>query len=90
MLRWHAVWKGESEDDVAVALNKEFFDTKLSPMELTALVKAWQADAMTAHDLIWNLRHGDSIDPGRTDEDILNDLRSTSPSPTPVIGDNDA
>ena len=86
MLRWHAVWKGEAEDDVAVDLNKEFFDTKLSPAELTALVKAWQADAMTAHDLVWNLRHGDRLDPGRTDEDVLADLRAT-PIPTPVIGD---
>ena len=76
MLRWHAVWLGESEDDVAVTLNKEFFDTKLSPQELTALVTAWQSDAMTAHDLIWNLRHGDRIDPGRSDEDVLNDLNA--------------
>ena len=86
MLRWHAVWKGEAEDDVAVDLNKEFFDTKLSPAELTALVKAWQSDAMTAHDLVWNLRHGDRLDPGRTDEDVLADLRA-NPIPTPVIGD---
>ena len=77
MLRWHAVWMGESEDDVAVALNKEFFDTKLSSQELTALVAAWQSDAITAHDLVWNLRHGDRLDPGRTDEDVLNDLRAS-------------
>ena len=82
MLRWHAVWLGEAEDDVAVDLNKEFFDTQLSPQELTALVTAWQSDAMTAHDLIWNLRHGDRLDPGRTDEDVLADLRSTSPAPS--------
>ena len=77
MLRWHAVWLGENPDDVAVALNKEFFDTKLSPQELSSLVGAWQSDAMTAHDLIWNLRHGDRLDPGRTDEDVLNDLRAS-------------
>ena len=86
MLRWHAVWLGESEDDVAVDLNKEFFDTKLSPQELTSLVGAWQSNAMTAHDLIWNLRHGDRIDPGRTDEDVLNDLRASQTS----IGDTNA
>ena len=85
MLRWHAVWLGESEDDVAVDLNKEFFDTKLSPQELTALVAAWQSDAMTAHDLVWNLRHGDRLDPGRTDEDVLADLRAI-PAST-VIGE---
>ena len=89
MLRWHAVWLGEAEDDVAVDLNKEFFDTQLSPQELTALVAAWQSDAMTAHDLIWNLRHGDRLDPGRTDEDVLNDLRASRP-PIPLIGDNNA
>ena len=83
MLRWHAEWIGESPDDVTVTLNKEFFDTKLSPQELTALVAAWQSDAMTAHDLIWNLRHGDRLDPGRTDEDVLNDLRA-SPTPIPI------
>ena len=77
MLRWHAVWLGESEDDVSVDLNKEFFDTKLSPQELTSLVGAWQSNAMTAHDLVWNLRHGDRIDPGRTDEDVLNDLSAS-------------
>ena len=82
MLRWHAEWIGESPDDVAVALNKEFFDTKLSPQELTALVAAWQSDAMTAHDLIWNLRHGDRLDPGRTDEDVLTDLRASRQTPT--------
>ena len=85
MLRWHAEWIGEKPDDVAIALNREFFDTKLSPRELTALVAAWQADAMTAHDLVWNLRHGDRIDPGRSDEDVLNDLRaSPTPAPTPI------
>ena len=83
MLRWHAEWIGEAVDDVAIALNREFFDTKLSPRELTALVGAWQSDAMTAHDLVWNLRHGDRLDPGRTDEDVLNDLRA-SPTPTPA------
>lgn len=77
MLRWHAVWLGESEDDLAVDLNKEFFDAQLSPTELTALVAAWQSDAMTAHDLIWNLRHGERLDPGRTDEDVLADLRTS-------------
>ena len=82
MLRWHAVWLGENPDDVAAALNREFFDTKLSPLELTALVKAWQSDAMTAHDLIWNLRHGDRLDPGRTDEDVLNDLRASTNTDT--------
>ena len=83
MLRWHAVWLGENPDDVAVALNKEFFETKLSPQELTALVQAWQSNAMTAHDLVWNLRHGDRLDPGRTDEDVLNDLRASS-TPAPI------
>ena len=76
MLRWHAIWLGESDDDVSVAINREFFDTQLSPAELTALVVAWQLDAMTAHDLVWNLRHGDRLDPGRTDEDVLSDLRA--------------
>ena len=85
MLRWHAEWTGETPDDVAVALNKEFFDTKLSPQELAALVAAWQSNAMTAHDLVWNLRHGDRIDPGRTDEDVLNDLQaSRTPNPEGV------
>ena len=82
MLRWHAVWLGGSQDDAAVALNKEFFDTKLSSADLTALVAAWQSDAMTAHDLIWNLRHGDRLDPGRTDEDVLTDLRASRQTPT--------
>ena len=77
MLRWHAEWIGEKPDDVAVALNREFFDTKLSPTELTALVGAWQSNAMTAHDLVWNLRHGDRLDPGRTDEDVLRDLHAS-------------
>ena len=76
MMRWHAIWLGESDDDVSVAINREFFDTQLSPTELTALVAAWQSDAMTAHDLIWNLRQGDRLDPGRTDEDVLADLRT--------------
>ena len=84
MLRWHAEWIGEAVDDLAIALNREFFDTKLSPRELTALVAAWQSDAMTAHDLVWNLRHGDRLDPGRSDEDVLADLRaSRSPPPAP-------
>ena len=89
MLRWHAVWVGESPDDVTVALNREFFDTKLSPAELTALVKAWQSSALTVHDLVWNLRKGDRLDPSRTDEDVLNDLGAGRPA-NPITGDNDA
>lgn len=47
-------------------LNSDLNPTGLSPQELTALLAAWQAGAITLEDLFQNLQQGEIIDAGKS------------------------
>jgi Domain of unknown function (DUF4055) len=64
LLRWHAQWMGITEQDAINAeLNQDFISTQLSGSELTELVKAWQASAISYETLYWNLQRGEVTRP---------------------------
>lgn len=64
-----AEWVGSNPDDVDVRLNRDFIETRLSPEEIGALVKAWQGAAISRTTMHENLQKGEIIPPDRTMED---------------------
>jgi hypothetical protein len=66
ILRWHIWWMGlEPESRVAgVELNRDYFDSVMSPNEAEALMKMWQAGSITFETLYWNLQRGEWARPG--------------------------
>jgi FAD/FMN-containing dehydrogenase len=75
-LSWLVDWAGiPGASGVRVKLNDDFFDTRMSPMELQALVKAWQEGAIGYTDLHANLVRGEVIDPDRTKDDVLKEIK---------------
>ena len=64
VLRWVAWWSGtsgapEQEIDTTVEINTEFVASTLRPEEITALVAAWQGDAISWETLVYNLQRGE-------------------------------
>lgn len=58
-LRIAAEWVTGRPDDVEVKLNRDWVETKMDSGSLTALVKAWQAGAMSHQTLYENLQTGE-------------------------------
>jgi len=57
-LAWFSQWAG-AQGDVVYELNRDFLPAGLSAQDLTALVGAWQAGAMSAETLFDNLKAGE-------------------------------
>ncbi|WP_370601185.1 DUF4055 domain-containing protein [Pseudomonas nitroreducens] len=75
-------WMGEFEGATGTAeykLNQDFVEASLDAQMLTALVGAWQANALAQSDLFRLLRKFDLVNPEKTDEQLLEEL-DTSPA----------
>lgn len=73
ILSWWAGFTPSTTDDtLLVNLNKDFFESRLAPGQISALVAAWQAGAFTFRDLFENLVRGEIIDAQR-DYDTVKD-----------------
>jgi hypothetical protein len=59
-------------DLVLVTLNTDFSVTGMSALEITALVAAWQAGAISQATMLDLFRAGEVIAPGRTNEEEIN------------------
>jgi hypothetical protein len=57
--------------DFVFAVNTDFFTSKLSPQEMTALVQSWQGGAFDQMTLLKNLQKGKIIDPDANLETII-------------------
>ena len=68
VLRWHADWSGADTTAITFAVNKDFFEARLTAQEAQALVGTWQAGGISFETLFWNLQAGEWIEPGRTIE----------------------
>jgi hypothetical protein len=68
LLRWIARFERRPEDKIEVRLNKDFFDTKMSPEELKALVEGWVKGALADEDLVYNLEAGEVLKPGEAEK----------------------
>jgi hypothetical protein len=70
-LRYHLWWFGATDviDDpkITFGLNQDFFEEKLSPQEIDALMKLWQAGGLSFPTLYHNLVRGELARPGITD-----------------------
>lgn len=64
--------------EVVYALNQDFIEARLDPQTLAELVKSWQAGAITDGDLWAQLRRYGLIDAEKTDEDIREELASST------------
>lgn len=70
LLRWHAMWMGiRALETINAELNSDFISTQLKGSELTELVKAWQAGAISYETLYWNLQRGEITRPDISAED---------------------
>ena len=99
VLRWVYWWNSTEPipdaigpDLVLVTLNTDFSITGMSALEITALVAAWQAGAISQATMLDLFRAGEVIAPGRTNEEELallaTDVRAgranTNPPVTPT------
>ncbi len=67
-LKYAARLLREDESACSVVLSKDFWDAKLSPQELAALVSGWQAGALTSLALSSALYQGEALPAGETPE----------------------
>ena len=69
-LRWTGWWLGvPAGSPVSLRLSTDYFEAGLPPQELTALVAAWQAGAISYPTLFHNLEKGELIPPSVTVEE---------------------
>ena len=70
-LKFAATWAGADPDDVGVAMNRDFVETRLASPELQALVAGWQAGAWSRQTLHEQLQAGEIIPASRSlDEEV--------------------
>jgi hypothetical protein len=88
ILRWAYWWNSieESIDDitteqVTVELNTDFSTKGLSAMEITSIVAAWQAGAISRDTMTDLFRRGEVLPEGRTDAEEKQLTQSEPPRP---------
>ena len=69
-----AIMEGLEEASVAIKLDKEFLDARLSSAELRELVGAYISGGISKETLVYNLRRGDLLSPDRKDVEEVNAL----------------
>ena len=92
VLRWVYWWNSTEPipdaigpELVLASLNTDFSITGMSFQEITALVAAWQAGAISQDTMLDLFRAGEVIAPGRTNEEELKLLASEKASKPPVV-----
>jgi len=76
-LQFAAEYMGATGECV-YALNQDFIEARLDPQTLAELVKSWQAGAITDADLWAQLRRYGLIDAEKTDDEIREELASST------------
>jgi hypothetical protein len=91
VLRWIYWWNSTETipdaigpDLVLVTLNNDFSITGMSALEITALVAAWQAGAISQATMLDLFRAGEVIAPGRTNDEEIS-LLATQAKPNPPV-----
>lgn len=90
VLRWIYWWNSTeaspetvSEDLVLLQLNTDFSAKGLNSEELTAIVAAWQAGAISRETMFDLFRRGEVLPPGRTDAEEARLTAGTSNNQLP-------
>lgn len=76
-LEWMALFMGGDPAQVEFELNKEFFDTSLSPQEVMAIMQLADRGDIAQTDVRSLLRKGGWLDGARSDEEINADVASS-------------
>jgi hypothetical protein len=78
VLRWVYWWNSTIDtphrataQEVLVELNTDFDTAQMTAEEIQALVRSWQAGAISRDTLLYRLRQGEILPPGRTPEEEL-------------------
>lgn len=72
VLKAIAWWSGATDvqlDDIRYKLNEDFSNAKLTPQELSELMKTWQAGGISQDTFLWNLKQGEILPDDITVED---------------------
>lgn len=69
LLRLAAEWTSENPEDVVLKLHRDFTTAQMEPATLTALIKAWQAGAISHDTLLMNMKKGELMDVNRALDD---------------------
>jgi hypothetical protein len=67
---WSYVIDDPEDKTMYIELDKDYFESRLSPSMLAALVQAWQSGALGFSDLYTQLVRGEAIDDSRTLEQV--------------------
>jgi hypothetical protein len=92
VLRWVYWWNSTEPipdaigpDLVLVTLNTDFSITGMSALEITALVAAWQAGAISQATMLDLFRACEIVAPGRTNDEEIKLLATQKPPTAPVL-----
>lgn len=69
ILRRIAEWVKADPDEVRVSINRDWIETRLSPQEIDAIVRAWQSGAISGETRHYNLQRGEVVPVDRTYEE---------------------
>lgn len=76
MAWWANVSSTPEDETLFIQLNRDYFESRLSPAMITSLVQAWQNGAMGFRDLYFNLVRGEAIDPERAFDDVYQEVQA--------------
>jgi hypothetical protein len=79
MLGWFCQFANASATDVKFRLNKDFFPIPMDSLTLTAIVAAWQNQAIDFETMIDNLKSGEIVDTDATAADIQAKIKANPP-----------
>jgi hypothetical protein len=74
-----AEWSGVT-GDISFQLNTDYFDSTIGAQEITALVSAWQAGALSSESLFYSLQQGEVVQAGLTYEEEQARIQSAPPA----------
>jgi hypothetical protein len=78
VLRWVAQWEGIA-GDVKYQLNTDYSPAGMTAQQLTALVQAWQAGAISWETMFWNMKEGEIVAPEIAEDDERGRLDAAGP-----------
>jgi hypothetical protein len=71
-----AMFEGLDPKAVVIELNKEFLDSRMSSTQVVDLVESFIEGGISEETLVYNLRRGDVLSIGRTDEDEIASIKA--------------
>lgn len=86
-LTWVSVWMGVNPEPIKFKLSSDFFATRITHQEITALVAAWQSGVIPKAVIYDNLRRGEVINQLLSDEELDDMIEEEAPNLN-MIGNN--